>query len=319
MQLKSEAVQTHHAVLVLGRDIRAFLTVVRSLGRAGLQVHVGMCPADDLALKSKYIFMYHDIPEYSPDSSEWLERLTELSKKYHYKLIVPTHDESAIPMQLFHDQLSDHAGIYSLDSESFDIAFDKIKSSNIAAELGIKLPMQTIVTMETLRQGLPEGFKMPVVIKPSSSYLSSDLGVRREVKMIKGHEFLLDTVEKHQDWGEVLVQEVFKGVGTGVEVLANKGEILAVFQHTRVHEPLNGGASSYRKSSPINSELRDATEKLMRRLNYTGVAMVEFKINPESNDWIFIEINGRFWGSLPLAFCSGLDFLYFLIALLVNE
>jgi len=58
------ASQRSRQVLVLGRDIRAFLSVIRSLGRASLDVHVGMCPSDDLALKSRYIKHVHDIPNY---------------------------------------------------------------------------------------------------------------------------------------------------------------------------------------------------------------------------------------------------------------
>ena len=38
--------------------------------------------------------------------------------------------------------------------------------------------------------------------------------------------------------------------------------------------------------------------------------MVEFKIDRESGVPKFMEINGRFWGSLPLAVIAGVDFPY---------
>jgi len=43
-------------------------------------------------------------------------------------------------------------------------------------------------------------------------------------------------------------------------------------------------------------------------LEYTGVGMFEFKYNPQTKGWILIEINARFWGSLPLAVYAGIDF-----------
>jgi len=46
--------------------------------------------------------------------------------------------------------------------------------------------------------------------------------------------------------------------------------------------------------------------------------MVEFKVDPESGRWILIEVNGRFWGSLPLAIESGVDFPHALAELLVR-
>src|SRR5690606_34120351 len=49
-----------------------------------------------------------------------------------------------------------------------------------------------------------------------------------------------------------------------------------------------------------------------------GVAMVEFRWNRKTDEWIFVEINGRFWGSLPLAIASGADFPKFLYQLRVE-
>src|SRR5207247_3410948 len=50
----------------------------------------------------------------------------------------------------------------------------------------------------------------------------------------------------------------------------------------------------------------------------TGVAMVEFKREPKSGRWVLIEVNARFWGSLPLALASGADFPLALFQLLVD-
>src|SRR5581483_2233614 len=88
--------------------------------------------------------------------------------------------------------------------------------------------------------------------------------------------------------------------------------------HERVHEPLMGGGSSYRRSVAPDPELVAATERMLRALDYTGVAMVEFKKDKRTGAWIFIEINGRFWGSLPLAVACGADFPFWLAELLVG-
>ena len=46
--------------------------------------------------------------------------------------------------------------------------------------------------------------------------------------------------------------------------------------------------------------------------------MVEFKVNFDSKRWVLMEINGRFWGSLPLAVLAGADFPRFLYEMLVK-
>lgn len=280
-------------------------------------IHVGMCPTDDVALKSRYVSLHHDIPEYEPNSTAWLNAVTSLAKQYKYDLIIPTHDESVIPIQLHREELSSLAGVYALDDETYETAFDKVKCSFLAEELGICIPRQLALPIRELNDYARHDFQLPFMVKPPSSYTSDDLNSRREVLAIISEYQLSEFVQNNQSWGTALIQEIFEGRGVGVELLARNGKILTAFQHLRVHEPLSGGASSYRKSVSINPELLLATEKLIRHLNYTGVAMVEYKVNLDTKEWIFIEINGRFWGSLPLAVAAGADFPNFLYRMLV--
>jgi len=82
---------------------------------------------------------------------------------------------------------------------------------------------------------------------------------------------------------------------------------LAAFQHKRLREvPVNGGASAFRESVPLDTELYRHSVRMLEALNWTGLAMVEFKVGAEGPK--LMEINGRVWGSLPLAVRSGMDF-----------
>ena len=81
------------------------------------------------------------------------------------------------------------------------------------------------------------------------------------------------------------------------------------FQHRRLHEvPLTGGGSSLRVSEAVEPELLDASKQLLGTIGWHGVAMVEFKWQPASRTYNLMEINGRFWGSLPLATAAGANF-----------
>jgi predicted ATP-grasp superfamily ATP-dependent carboligase len=54
-------------------------------------------------------------------------------------------------------------------------------------------------------------------------------------------------------------------------------------------------------------------------MDWEGVAMVEFRVNTLTLRPELIEVNGRFWGSLPLAINSGVDFPYFLYRSIVDK
>jgi len=105
---------------------------------------------------------------------------------------------------------------------------------------------------------------------------------------------------------ELLLQEFEPGSAVGVECLAHEGRILRAFQHRRLAEiPITGGASAWRESVALEPELFAHARALIEALEWTGLIMVEFKRG--TKPWL-IEINGRVWGSLPLACLAGVDF-----------
>lgn len=103
-----------------------------------------------------------------------------------------------------------------------------------------------------------------------------------------------------------LVQELLPGTGRGYFGLYLDGELVAGYAHRRIREyPPEGGASACAESEQ-DGELREYSERLLSALEWTGVAMVEFK---ETADGIpaLVEINPKFWGSLDLGIASGLN------------
>jgi predicted ATP-grasp superfamily ATP-dependent carboligase len=48
--------------------------------------------------------------------------------------------------------------------------------------------------------------------------------------------------------------------------------------------------------------------RLLRALDWRGVAMVEFKRDRRTGEYKLLEVNPRFWGSLPLALHCGVVF-----------
>ena len=91
---------------------------------------------------------------------------------------------------------------------------------------------------------------------------------------------------------------------------------VATFQHRqRRGWKYAGGPSAYRESVSI-PELEAAGTALLDELDWHGVAMVEFLRNPDTGEFELMEINPRFWSSLPFTVQAGVDFphLYWLQA-----
>ncbi|NUQ62189.1 MAG: ATP-grasp domain-containing protein [Pirellulales bacterium] len=298
-------------VLVLGTDTRVVLAIARSLGRHKIAVHLGWLDRNSIARRSRYVTRVHELPAYHPTDTRWKTELLRFLDQERFDLVIPCNDSTLVPLQLNRQDFADAPGLHLHRQEVFDVVFDKLKSYELASRLGVAVPPAVLV--KTRADQEPAGrLQFPVVVKPTTTFdgrsaeCQSSVVVRADDRRALG-EILAVPPYSHG----CLVQEVFDGTGMGVEVLVDEGRILTAFQHQRLHETMEYG-SSYRKSVPLLPELREAADKLMRALGYTGIGMVEFLYNLKDRRWIFVEINGRFWGSLPLAVNAGADFPYFL-------
>jgi predicted ATP-grasp superfamily ATP-dependent carboligase len=92
-------------------------------------------------------------------------------------------------------------------------------------------------------------------------------------------------------------------------VLRWNGRVVAAFAHRRLREkPPEGGVSVYRESIALDPDLVAAGRRMLEALNWQGVAMIECKREQATGRHVFMEVNGRLWGSLQLAIDAGVDF-----------
>jgi len=305
-------------VLVLGRDTRTILAIARSLGRRNIEVHVGWCLATAPALRSRFVRCVHAIGEYSPQRTNWSKALRALVIEEEFDLVIPATEAAACALHRHRDQFADHPAFYFLEQRAFEIVFDKQRTYALAEQLRIPVPATRIMTAASLAGEPLTDVVFPAVVKPCASARDGDIGNKDFARTVNDMAEMYDHVElllRHAP--EVLVQEHFTGAGVGVELIADRGKILSAFQHRRLHETIGFG-STYRTAEALSPALLEASQRLMNSLQYTGVAMVEFRVDPSTGAWVMLDINGRFWGSLPLAVAAGADFPYYLYQLLVE-
>ena len=190
--------------------------------------------------------------------------------------------------------------------ESLRVALEKRRTYELAQELGILHP-QTRILPEA--EASSEPIRYPVVLKPSRSTAVVE-GTIATVAPVIAHTSLerREVLERWKASNEILEQEYISGSGVGAEMLFNRGTKVWHFVHERIHEyPLTGGASTYRLSATPDPGLLAVAEKLLQRLKWHGVAMVEFRVTPDHRSYL-MEINPRLWGSLALAIDAGVDF-----------
>ena len=307
------------AVLVLDADQPAALAVLRSLARRGLRVEVASTDSRAIGRRSRHASAFWCHPDPLADADAFVQWLEAHLRSHAYGLVIPLTERSVVPLALQRDRFA--TGLIAVaDADALAQVIDKQRTVALAATLGIPVPLAEPVHDAAQAPQAAQRLGYPVVVKPARS-VGSQGGQRVQLSVSYAFDEreLLTQVESALRYGPVLLQEYFAGDGVGIELIADRGELQYSFQHRRLHEvPLTGGGSSLRISEEPHPDLVDAASKLMRALRWHGVAMVEFKRNPASGAFRLMEINGRFWGSLPLAVAAGADFPAMLHALMTT-
>jgi predicted ATP-grasp superfamily ATP-dependent carboligase/protein-tyrosine-phosphatase len=309
-------------VLVLDGDQGASLAIVRSLGRFGMTVDAGERRRRFLASYSRHVEDAITYPDPLADPGGFVRTIEERVSAKKYELVIPVTEDTVQPLAASRERIERHAKLAIAPSEALETMTDKRKTFELAARLGVPVPASWTFTSLADLENASKALPYPVVVKPSRS-IANGAGGKNEARAKLSVAYAHDPSElvalsrpALATGGSVIVQEYFRGSGVGVEVLADRGEIIYAFQHKRLHElPLTGGGSCLRESMPVNPVLLEHAKRLIAATKWHGVAMIEFKLDEATHEARLMEVNGRFWGSLPLAVAAGADFPRFLLEL----
>jgi len=238
-----------------------------------------------------------------------VETILDAARTRNIDLIVPVTDEAIVPIARARTRFAGVSALAVADDEALAVTREKQATIELARRLRVPIPRTALVTTRVEARRAATRLGWPVVLKPQMSRVMRSDGtiLPLAVAYAGGLAHLDAQMERFEGLCPVLLQEYCQGEGRGVELLMDRGRMVASFQHRRIREvPITGGASSCRESMALDPTLRDHAVRLLQELDWTGLAMVEFKVGPRGP--LLMEINGRIWGSLPLAVKSGVDF-----------
>lgn len=313
--------QTMLPAVVVGIDTPIGLTIVRDLGREGVPV-IGIGRSEQaLGMASRYLQRGLVRPR---EAQALIEQLADLAAQ-----LGPAPDGQPGAACLFAVSENDIAllnrhrerlGGYRIMFPSqvlMDRVLHKDRTYAAAAKVGIRTPRTEQVADLAQLDAVASTLRYPVVLKWANPHEVGAALHAAGLALDKTHychtqQELLDYLRPYARAGRYpLIQEYCPGYGLGQFVLMKDGVPHYTFQHRRMHEwPPEGGFSSMCVSLPPDSHaaLMAQSVALLRELEWEGIAMVEYRHDPETGESALMEINGRFWGSLPLAYHAGARF-----------
>jgi predicted ATP-grasp superfamily ATP-dependent carboligase len=286
------------------------VAIIRSLGRHGAHVIAADSERRSPGFYSRFAAerLLYPRPDANPDGV--VETLLRAAVERDVDLIVPVTDDVIVPLSQARPRFDGVCALAIAPVDALAASRDKLATLELARSLGVPTPRTALVSSAAEARHEATSLGWPVVLKPQASrvYGADEATLETmNVTYADAPELLEERMRRFEGRCAVLLQEYCTGEGHGVELLTERGRPIAAFQHHRLREvPTTGGASSYRESVALDPVLYDYSVRMLEALEWTGLAMVEFKTGPRGP--MLMEINGRVWGSLPLAIRSGVDF-----------
>ena len=297
------------STLIIGATPRVVIPLARCLAQHGISVVAASLMPGTPQMRSRSLVGYRYLrpPALSPEL--FREDLARVAEEFGVDTIIPTGDEVLSALALHEEAWRSRMHLLCPPAATFRKVLDKGETLQAAESEGVPIPQTRVLTDGDELDSVLRGFRFPAIVKPADKGRETTLRLR----YLEARRDLEKLMASHFRRGDAwMLQEFVPGHGVGVEVLMHAGEPIATFQHRRLKEyPVAGGVAARCLGETPDPELLEHSLRLLRALEWEGVAMVEFRHDPESGRTALMEINGRYWGSIALPLQSGVEFPWY--------
>ena len=308
----SNALPRARVAILTDGMMRKCLSAIRALGKAGFRVHVLGDSWLTVGFWSHFTRKRLLVPEAKENPDGYgkvllahLQSLAATMPAVARPVLLPMEEDTLRYVVRERQALRAYADFLVPEPEALEACLNKGATMALALRLGLPHPRTEVAESAADLLKITGDFAgREFVVKPLRGVGAS--GVRYNPR------FDSRSAEAYfQSFGPALVQDRIpaEGDGIGVSLLFGAdGACLAHFCHKRLQQYPNSGGPSTDRVGIEDPELLEQSLTLMRALNWKGIAMVEWKVDPRDGRPKLMEVNPRFWGSLELAVRSGVDF-----------
>jgi len=228
---------------------RSSYASVLSLGRRGIDVHVGDAAPLAMSRFSRYCKSFTRLPDFFIEPERYFHETCQALKRTKAKVLLPGHEDVGI-FNRRRDDLPLDVRVALPQWDSYSIAEDKFAVIDLAHKADCPVPQTTEITSLKELEELSESTDWPVVIKTRIG--NSAKGVRivhGKKELVEQFKELFQTYNLPKERWPV-IQEFLPGEAVGVCVLYDRGRCVASFaeRYIRCKEPGKFGTSTLRET-----------------------------------------------------------------------
>jgi len=299
--------------IILGGSF-ACVEAARNLDKHGVRVCV-LGSATSVARFSRSVGCFVTWPKALKDE-ELLDFLVAMAEKCGVQgwVLFPTCDEHLRVLAKHSSLLSEHFVLTTPPWEKVRFLYDKRLTYALAQKVGIPIPRTYVPG--NVHQLASLDVEFPVVLKPAITSRFLETANRKAYRADDRQELekLYALMSQVIPPSEVIVQDFLPEPSRNLYSFAGyyrKGELIVGLSVKRTRQfPRDFGRISTFAVAVEVPELRELASQLLRAIDYTGLAEVEFMWNAKRARFELLEVNARLWAWQGLAAAAGIDIPY---------
>ncbi len=286
-----------------GRRVELIKSFKQSLDNLNLKGKIIVADYNRYISTAVIADIYEPVPRVS--NPNYIHRLKEICQKYDIKLLIPLIDTELYQLSL-HRQSFAELGVKILVSspETNEICLDKRKTNSFFQQIGVQTP--AILDPEPILANLKSQY--PLLVKPANG--SSSIGVTI-VNNAKELEFFKDYIPN------AIIQELLTGKEYTLDILIDfTGRVRCVVPRLRIETragEISKGITV--KDRDIMAAGKRVAEALPGAIGCINIQCFQLP----NNEIIFIEINPRFGGGIPLSIKAGAYYPEWILKMLLKQ
>lgn len=287
-------------VLLIDWDSTKALDLVRHLGRAGHTIDL-LSPAASVAFRSKYC--HNAIPYRELTASAMIGQAREIMGEYD--VVLPLVDDLVEEVDRCRDLLPLAVRQHLPPPETLQLTFSKITMHELVQRLAVPVPSTIVPQSEQDLQQCAGQWGFPLIIKgeKGSGGTTNRIACTQEELGLFYQQ--IRAMERGYG-GRPFVQEYVPGRVYTVGGLCRDGTLLRVCIH-RWDAQFPVASRLVMAVTVAVPALLDYGKRIFESLRWTGIANLEFREDPRTGHFKFLEINPRPWGFIELAHRAGVD------------
>lgn len=291
---------TRAAAVVTDVQLRSVVAGLRGLGRAGIPIVAVAATPGSAGLWSRYTGTRKIVGSVLVDPAAFAESVVSIAAGHRPAVVYPGREEALDALLAVADGLPSDVVLPYPEPAVVRSLRHKPALAELASSVGLRSP-RTIALGSAGELSL-ESRHLPCVIKqvdPGGAVTSTSM-IESEAEF---RAFLAPLPAEQR----LLVQERVSGPLIALAlVLSRDGRVAARFQQRTVRTwPARAGGSSLAVGVAPDERLVEQAAALLSRAGYWGIAQLQFMVADEGP--ALIDINPRFYGTLPLASASGVN------------